>query len=73
MFPLPADDDPAGTRTDVIVVPGADLLDRSLLADDGVHPSDEGHQVLAEAVGRALSAAMGPARPAAMGNEGGSR
>ena len=55
----------AAARTDVIVVPGADLLDPSLLADDGVHPSDEGHQVLAGAVGRALSAALG--------NEGGSR
>jgi lysophospholipase L1-like esterase len=48
----------ATARGDVIVVPGADLLDPTLLAADGVHPSDEGHRVLAEAVGRALSAAM---------------
>jgi len=48
----------AAARGDVIVVPGADLLDPTLLAADGVHPSDEGHRVLAEAVGRALSVAI---------------
>jgi lysophospholipase L1-like esterase len=37
----------------LVLLPGGDLLDPSLLAD-GVHPGDEGHQVLAKAFGEAV-------------------
>ncbi len=38
------------------VVPGADLLDPTLLAD-GIHPGDEGHRVLARVFGEAVARA----------------
>jgi len=53
----------AAARGDVTLVPGGDMLTPALLADDGVHPSDEGHRVMAEEVGRALAAVMGPDQP----------
>jgi lysophospholipase L1-like esterase len=37
----------------LVLLPGGDLLDPALLAD-GVHPGDEGHQVLAKAFGEAV-------------------
>jgi lysophospholipase L1-like esterase len=40
----------AAARGDVTLVPGLPLLDASLLAD-GIHPGDEGHRVLAAAIG----------------------
>jgi lysophospholipase L1-like esterase len=44
------------------VVPGGDLLDPALLAD-GVHPGDEGHQVLARVFGEAVRRAYDATRP----------
>lgn len=40
------------------LVPGRDLLDAGLLPD-GIHPGDEGHDVLAGAFGAAVAAALG--------------
>jgi lysophospholipase L1-like esterase len=43
----------ASAHGDVTLVPGLPLLDATLLAD-GIHPGDEGHRVLAAAIGAAV-------------------
>jgi len=47
----------AGDRH-IVLVPGADVLDATLLAD-GIHPGDSGHHRLAEVLGSAVAAAAG--------------
>ena len=47
----------ASARGDVTVLPGRALLDADLLAD-GIHPGDEGHRILAAAVGDAVEDAL---------------
>jgi lysophospholipase L1-like esterase len=47
----------AGDDNLVTLMPGADLVDRALLAD-GVHPGDAGHRALADAIGAALAHAL---------------
>jgi len=52
----------------IVLVPGAEVLDATLLAD-GIHPGDSGHRRLAEVLGAAVAAAAA----AAGGHEAGSR
>jgi len=44
----------------ITLVPGAGLLEARHLAD-GIHPGDQGHAVLAQAVGSRVAAAVGMA------------
>jgi hypothetical protein len=55
----------AAEACDVRLVAGRDLVSASHLTD-GIHPGDEGHAMLAKALGPTLSQALGEgARPAA--------
>ena len=42
---------------DVVVISGADLISADNLAD-GIHPDDEGHRILAEAIGKEVAAVV---------------
>jgi lysophospholipase L1-like esterase len=42
----------------LVLVPGGDVLRAEHLAD-GIHPGDEGHELLAEAFGGAVADALG--------------
>jgi lysophospholipase L1-like esterase len=42
---------------DVVVISGGDLIGADNLAD-GIHPDDEGHRILAEAIGKEVAAVV---------------
>jgi hypothetical protein len=50
-------EDVASARGDVTLVPGRPLIDAALLPD-GIHPGDEGHRVLAAAIGSAVQGVL---------------
>jgi len=46
---------------DVVLIPGRDLITADNLAD-GIHPDDEGHQILADVIGAEVAKALGGSR-----------
>lgn len=56
----------AAGDANISLIPGADLITAEQLSD-GVHPTDEGHQVLARVVGEAVAAAVGKVVDAGIG------